>query len=58
MARICMFFTPISTITDRKTDAAVEMNQAPSRMEKQIHLHFHASRTGQRKKKASMETTL
>jgi hypothetical protein len=58
MARICMFFRPICTTTDGKTDAALEMIQAPSRMEKQIHLRFHASRTGQRTQKAPVETTL
>jgi hypothetical protein len=58
IARICMFFRPICTITDGETDAAVEMIQAPSRMEKRIYQRFHASRTGQRTQKAPVETTL
>jgi hypothetical protein len=58
MARISMFFRPICTITDGKTDAAVEMIQAPSGMEKRIHLRFHASRTGHRTQKAPVERPL
>jgi hypothetical protein len=43
---------------DGEKDAAVTMNQAPSRMEKRIHLRFHAPWTGQRTQKASVKTTL
>jgi hypothetical protein len=58
IARICMFGRHIGTITDRETDAAVEMIQAQSRMKKRIHLRYCKSRTGQRTKKEPVETTL
>jgi hypothetical protein len=48
----------ICTITDGETDAAVEMIQAQSRMEKRIHLRFCALWTGQLMQKAPLETTL
>jgi hypothetical protein len=55
IARICEFFSPI---TDGETDAAVEMIQLLSQMEKGIHLRFHTSRTGQQTQKVNVEKAL